>query len=159
MDILFRDLRKGCLIHKNCPSYGECAKTILRSLVARIFMQQTRGERFVDCLVVRLCCCCCFSGTILSAYTSRLLPPASIYTSTTAVRGTVRWLIHLCLCPSFAVGSVRLRWSSAVLSLRVRSCLLRLVVRRLLIGGTDCCTRHHRLRTRCSLAPYSASVK
>ena len=27
---------------------------ILRSLVARIFMQQTRGERFVDCLVVRL---------------------------------------------------------------------------------------------------------
>ena len=33
----------------------------------------------------------------LSAYTSRLLPPASIYTSTTAVRGTVRWLIHLCL--------------------------------------------------------------
>ena len=46
-----------------------------------------------------------------------------------------------------------------MLSLRVRSCILRLVVRRVLVGGTDCCTRHHLLRTRCSFAPYSASVK
>ena len=30
---------------------------ILRSLVARIFMQQTREKRFVDSLAVRLCYC------------------------------------------------------------------------------------------------------
>ena len=43
---------------------------------------------------------------LFSAYTFRLLPPARTYTSTTAVRRTVRWLIHLCPCPSFAVSAV-----------------------------------------------------